>query len=153
MFDPRVLNTTINWFEKAIPSPNARNIQTIFGVHFEEVAEMINTLRSEDGQTQTLLVEAYRACENLANHLKNNAPGLVKVEDEVELLDAVCDQIVTATGVGYHLGHDVLGGVDEVNRSNFSKFVKGKPIFDKNMKIIKGPDYSKAKLAQFVPAK
>jgi len=154
LFDPLVLNKTVEWFQTAIPEPAPKNIQTILGVHFEEVAEMIATLESRNYVTEVLLKRAYFAVESLSTQLKRIDAGdvtqIVTVKDEVELLDAVCDQIVTATGVGYHFGHDVLGGVDEVNRSNWSKFVDGKPIFDENLKIQKGPSYKKAKLAQFV---
>ena len=42
-------------------------------------------------------------------------------------------------------------GFAEVNRSNNSKFGEdGQPILDKNLKLIKGPNYSKPDLKIFV---
>lgn len=149
MFDHHVLNKTVEWFETAIPEPNERNVQTILGVHFEEVAEMVATLKGTDRLTQSILTQTLVALHGLALHLKTSQPGSVQVTNQTELLDAVCDQIVTSAGVGYHYGHNVVGAVDEVNRSNFSKFVNGKPLFDQNMKIIKGPNYEKARLKWF----
>ena len=67
-----------------------------------------------------------------------------------ELLDALVDQIVTAVGVGHMMGMDVLGALEEINRSNFSKFEDGKPVFDENGKITKGKDYVKPNLEKFV---
>lgn len=72
------------------------------------------------------------------------------VANPTELLDALCDQIVTATGVGTFLGMNVPGGLAEVNRSNYSKFVDGQPVFDENKKVMKGPDYTKPNLKPFI---
>ncbi len=87
----------------------------------------------------------------LASRLKTMPNGVVVVEENrLAFLDAMVDQVVTATGSAQHLGMNIAGGLDEVNRSNWSKFVDGKPIFDENGKIAKGPDYFKADLSPFV---
>ena len=67
-----------------------------------------------------------------------------------ELLDALCDQIVTAVGVAHMFGLDIEGALAEVNRSNWSKFVDGKPTFDANGKIAKPATYSKPDLTPFL---
>lgn len=72
---------------------------------------------------------------------------------KADLLDALCDQIVTAIGVGYMAGFDMAGALQEVIRSNASKFENGKPLFDENGKIRKGKDYTPPELAQFVGSK
>lgn len=72
---------------------------------------------------------------------------------KADLLDALCDQIVTAIGVGYMAGFDMAGALREVIRSNASKFENGKPLFDENGKIRKGKDYTPPELAQFVGSK
>ena len=46
-------------------------------------------------------------------------------------------------------GMDIVGALDEVNRSNFSKFVNGKPVFDENGKIKKGANYKEPDLKRF----
>ena len=48
------------------------------------------------------------------------------------------------------LNYDVVGGLDEVNRSNYSKFVDGQPLFDENRKIKKGPQYSRPDLTPYL---
>ena len=65
-------------------------------------------------------------------------------------MDALCDQLVTICGVGYMLGFDMLGALAEVNRSNFSKFENGKPVFNEQGKIVKGKHYSKPDLKPFL---
>ena len=144
-----VIDNIFNWFKKAVPEPNNKNIHTQLGVHFEEVAEMLLALSGDDDQTEVLLHNAYLANHLLAEHLKNNVGALnldMTTESKVELLDALCDQIVTATGVGYMLDMNLPMALEEVNASNYSKFVNGEPIFNENKKIMKGPNYFKPSL-------
>ena len=144
-----VIDNIFNWFKKAVPEPNNKNIHTQLGVHFEEVAEMLLALSGDDDQTEVLLHNAYLANYLLANHLKNSVGALnldMTTESKVELLDALCDQIVTATGVGYMLSMNLPMALEEVNASNYSKFVNGEPIFNENKKIMKGPNYFKPSL-------
>ena len=146
------LPDTEAWFKEAVPEPTNKNIHTQLGCHFEEVAEMVHTLTANDLKTSLLLLKAHDALHALGNHLKAH-DGVVSVAsgDQVDLLDALCDQIVTAVGVGYMLKLDVPFALEEVNDSNWSKFVDGKPVFDLNNKIQKGPGYFKANLTPFVP--
>ncbi|MFP3556394.1 hypothetical protein [Paraburkholderia sp. SIMBA_054] len=99
-----------------------------------------------------LLHDAKVALKALATYLKG-ADNAITVEpnDRAEFLDAICDQIVTGTGVAQHLGFPLVEAMDEVNASNFSKFVDGKAVVDANGKIMKGPDFYKPDLSQFVP--
>ena len=145
----QVINSIFNWFKKAVPEPNNKNIHTQLGVHFEEVAEMLLALNGGDDQTEVLLHNAYLANHLLAEHLKNNVGALnldMTTESKVELLDALCDQIVTATGVGHMMNMRLPAALEEVNASNYSKFVNGEPIFNENKKIMKGPNYFKPSL-------
>ena len=73
--------------------------------------------------------------------------------DDVELLDAICDQIVTAVGVGYMMGFDVESALKEVIRSNNSKMVDGKFVFDENAKIAKPDSFSEPNLKPFLGVK
>jgi predicted HAD superfamily Cof-like phosphohydrolase len=69
--------------------------------------------------------------------------------DRQELLDALCDQIVTAVGVAHMFGMDIESALNEVNASNWSKFVDGNPVFNEHGKIAKGPGYFEPKIAEF----
>jgi len=149
---PDILEDTKNWFEKAIPEPTDLNIHTQLGVHFEEVAEMIETLTPTNAFMKNHLHQALVAVQTLSKALKGQTNQIMLVgADRVDFLDAICDQIVTATGCGYMAGMDVVGGMNEVNRSNYSKFdaKTGEPIFDDNRKVMKGPNYTKADLSEF----
>lgn len=146
------LRRTVEWFRKAVPMPVSNNIHTQMGVHFEEVREMIIEIEGLDDGTQFLLKEAADACHALAEHLKaNDGVIVVRHGNRIGMVDAIADQLVTAAGVAHMLHMDPVGALDEVNDSNFSKFgPDGEPIFDKNGKVMKGPNYRKADLARFV---
>jgi len=147
----QVINSIFNWFKKAVPEPNNKNIHTQLGVHFEEVAEMLDEMYSRDHVTYDLIKEACTVMEQLAERLKiTEIEDLVLVPNREKFLDSLCDQIVTATGVGYMLGMNLPDALDEVNKSNYSKFVNGEPIFNENLKIMKGPDYFIADVKPFI---
>lgn len=128
-----------NWFKAAKPEPTDKDRLTQIGCHFEEVSEMNEAI---------LGVDTWEI-NNLANHFKY-AEKLPSQCDGIELLDALCDQIVTAIGVGYMMGFDMQGALNEVIRSNDSKMVGGKFEFDDNGKIMKPSSFSEPDLTPFV---
>lgn len=136
------------WFELAVPTPSDKNRAVQTGVHFEEFDEMLDSLGiPADGAVRSGL-------QTFANALKQHktiAIDDLPHEQKIELLDALCDQIVTAVGVAHMFGMNVEGALAEVNASNWSKFVDGKPLFDANGKIAKPPTYRKPNLLPFVP--
>ena len=92
--------------------------------------------------------EAGRRLGQIGDHYKKRTDAIGCDRDA--MLDSLCDQIVTATGVAHMFGMDIQGALNEVNRSNWSKFVDGKPVFDINGKIAKPATYSKPDLSAFV---
>jgi hypothetical protein len=152
--DANTLSTTFAWFEEARPAPTSKQFHTQTGVHFEEVAEMVEEIRPLTAQATVLLHEAKVSLKALATYLKQTDNTItVEPECRTNFLDAICDQIVTATGVAAHCGFPVVEALDEVNASNWSKFVDGKAIVDANGKIMKGPGYFKPDLSAFVPSR
>lgn len=144
------VNSISAWFRKAVPkvTPKYQHVQA--GVHFEEVGEMLDALNPIDPQTAFLVDKANEAVKALAKHLKTITPmhELYRASN-VDMLDSLCDQIVTATGVAYSFDYNIASALWEVDESNWSKFVGGKPIFDSNGKISKGPDYFKPDLEPY----
>jgi hypothetical protein len=76
----------------------------------------------------------------------------VLAENRSEFLDSLADQIVTSVGCGTLIHMDITGAIEEVARSNDSKFdpATGEPIFNEHGKIMKGPAYTPPSLARFV---
>jgi predicted HAD superfamily Cof-like phosphohydrolase len=142
----------LEFFQKMVPDPESKNIHTQIGCHFEEVVEMLDTITSLDEDTTLLISQAAESVHALAEHLKATDDTIrIDPENRVEFLDAVADQMVTGIGSCHMLGIDVVGGFNEVNESNLSKFGEdGEPIFDVNRKMTKGPFYRKAELEPFV---
>ena len=136
------LEKTKQWFEQAIPEPTIEQACIQVGCHIEEFHEMLWSMSMQSVEIQNL-EESFKNCEKMAM-------ADVKFCNRSELLDSLVDQIVTAVGVGHMMGMDVLGALEEVNRSNFSKLVDGKAIFDKNGKIDKPESYSRPNLEKFV---
>ena len=143
------LENTRQWFEIAVPNPTSKNISTQIGCHLEEVEEMLQTIYPNGSYDAELLQRAQDAITNLANHMKRKVDAY-RIDVSTELLDALADQIVTATGVGTFLGMNVPGALAEVNRSNYSKFEDGEPIFNENKKVMKGKDYTPPDLSSFI---
>jgi predicted HAD superfamily Cof-like phosphohydrolase len=145
------LMNTLHWFQRAVPNPTEKNLNTQLGVHFEEVAEMVLELGPASAETARLLDECHNALSKLAKHLKTNGNAVVIPTDcRHNFLDAICDQIVTGVGSAYMVGMSAPTALKEVNRGNFSKFDgDGNPIFDENMKVTKGPNYIKPDLTPY----
>lgn len=147
------LENTTNWFKTAKPEHTDKDFYVQMGVHFEEVAEMVDELSPLTNDGQRLLYNARGAVRELANHLKENGQLshiILHNADRRLFLDALCDQIVTATGTAVLANMDIVGAMNEVNRSNFSKFEDGKPVLQATGKIGKGKDYSPADLTPYI---
>ena len=146
---PLTLSSITYWFKKAKPEPTVQNIIQQTAYHFEEVAEMCEALGNQ--KTADALIE-YK--EKLLSLTATECELLWKRADKTALLDALCDQVVTATGVAQYAGMDFDGALTEVNDSNWSKFDdQGNPIINENGKILKGPNYFKPELKKFVGEK
>ena len=75
----------------------------------------------------------------------------IKTKDIVEVADALTDILYVCYGAGHAFGIDLDKCFAEVQRSNMSKLGdNGKPIFNESGKVLKGPNYSKPNLKQFL---
>lgn len=84
------------------------------------------------------LVEYLDACNN---------------DDLVEVTDALADQlyILLGTMVAHGMTNIIEQVFDEVHRSNMSKLGEdGKPIYREDGKVLKGPNFSKPNIGQFL---
>ena len=75
----------------------------------------------------------------------------IKEKDIIEVADALTDLLYVVYGAGHAFGIDLDKCFAEVQRSNLSKLdIDGKPIYNENGKVIKGPNYSKPNLKQYL---
>ena len=72
-------------------------------------------------------------------------------KDLLEVADALTDILYVTYGAGHAFGIDLDKCFDEVQNSNMSKLDEnGKPIYNESGKVMKGPNYFKPNLSQFV---
>jgi predicted HAD superfamily Cof-like phosphohydrolase len=145
-----VLEAISGWFKRALPKPEPKTQQVQLAVHLEEVAEMVETFHAHDKISEFHVIHTLSHLRLLSQHLKKANPGSVTIKDPIGLLDALCDQVVTAVGVAHAEGHDFQGALAQVNDSNWSKFVNDEAIFDGDKKIAKGPGYFRPNLTPFI---
>ena len=75
----------------------------------------------------------------------------VKNKDITEVADALTDILYVTYGAGHAYGIDLDKCFDEVQNSNMSKLGDdGKPIYNENGKVMKGPDYFKPNLKKLL---
>tara|TARA_B100000989_G_scaffold298175_1_gene286427 strand:- start:353 stop:724 length:372 start_codon:yes stop_codon:yes gene_type:complete len=68
-----------------------------------------------------------------------------------EVADALTDILYVTYGAGHAFGINLDKCFDEVQKSNMSKLGgDGKPIYNKNGKVMKGPKYFKPNLKKFL---
>ena len=142
-----MIHSIKEWFKAAKPEPTVKDASVQIGCHYEEVAEMADALWD---------AEVQESAENAANTYKDTEDcfiyflGDLTERQRIQILDALCDQVVTAVGVAYMMGMDIEGALAEVNRSNWSKFEGGVPVFNEQGKIAKGVQYTPPELSDYI---
>ena len=72
-------------------------------------------------------------------------------KDLLEVADALTDILYVTYGAGHAFGIDLDKCFDEVQNSNMSKLGDdGKPIYNDNGKVMKGPNYFKPDLKKII---
>lgn len=151
-----VLRNTEDWFKKALPDPTDKDLSTQYSVFLEEVMETLDSVYMSSGshgveKHAKLVITKLKSDVNFLIDLLRSGRITLVVKDRTEFLDGLADTVVTAQATAHAAGMDLPGALDEVNKSNFSKFVDGEPIFiEGTRKIGKGPNYFKPNLEPFV---
>ena len=141
------LEKTLEWFKQAIPEPTIESACVQIGCAYEETGELASTLNDDDAAYEIGYVAKKYKSKSIAYI---EAMECLTPENKIQMLDDIVDEIVTRIGIGHNMGFDILGALAEVNRSNFSKFEDGKPVFNEQGKISKGKDYTPPKLDSFI---
>ena len=75
----------------------------------------------------------------------------MKTKNLKEVADALTDILYVTYGAGYAYGIDLDKCFEEVQRANMSKLGEdGKPIYNEQGKVMKGPNYIRPDLSKFV---
>lgn len=153
-FDANVASNIAEWFRRAKEFPTKDDLLVQIGCHYEEMAEFTDAVDKKHNvksHTTGLLEDNAHGWKNKMDCSKERLEAILNdKERKREVVDALADTVVTAIGVLYELTGDPIGVLSEVNRSNWSKFEDGMPVFDENGKIKKGENYSKPDLDRFI---
>ena len=81
----------------------------------------------------------------------NELKKAISDNDVKEVADALTDILYVTYGAGHAFGINLDKCFDEVQKSNMSKLGEdGKPIYNEDGKVLKGPRYFKPNLAKFL---
>ena len=88
---------------------------------------------------------------NLIKEELDELKEAIKNRDIKEVADALTDILYVTYGAGHAFGINLDKCFQEVQNSNMSKLGNdGKPIYNENGKVMKGPNYFKPNLNKFV---
>ena len=120
--------------------------------NFEKVKQFMQTFGQEvktkasfsDEKTNQLRLDLItEELEELKNAMES--------KDLLEVADALTDILYVTYGAGHAFGINLDKCFDEVQNSNMSKLGNnGKPIFNDQGKVMKGPNYFKPDLSKFI---
>tara|TARA_B100000401_G_C52727778_1_gene681946 strand:- start:717 stop:1088 length:372 start_codon:yes stop_codon:yes gene_type:complete len=75
----------------------------------------------------------------------------IKEKNLKDIADSLTDILYVTYGAGHAFGIDLDKCFEEVQRSNMSKLGSdGKPIYNNNGKVMKGPNYFEPDLSKFI---
>ena len=120
--------------------------------NFEKVKEFMTTFGQEvkdkaEFPNKKIVELRKKLIDEEFNELKDAING----NDLIEVADALTDILVVTYGAGVAFGIDLDKCFKEVHRSNMSKLSEdGKPIYNEFGKVMKGPNYFKPNLKQYL---
>ena len=120
--------------------------------NFEKVGLFMSTFGQEVKKKSSLSSEKINTLRlSLIQEELEELTKAIKENDILEVADALTDILYVTYGAGHSFGIDLDKCFDEVQKSNMSKLGKdGKPIYNGQGKVMKGPDYFKPTLSKFI---
>ena len=119
---------------------------------FEKVKIFMKTFGQEIKKNSSLSSEKINKLRvSLIEEELDELKQAIKDNNIKEVADALTDILYVTYGAGHAFGIDLDKCFDEVQNSNMSKLGEdGRPIYNENGKVMKGPNYFKPNLAKFV---
>jgi len=120
--------------------------------NFEKVGLFMTTFGQEVKTKPGLSSEKINSLRiNLIEEELKEFKEAIKNKDLKEAIDALTDILYVTYGAGHAFGVNLDECFDEVQRSNMSKLNEdGKPIYNEDGKVMKGPNYFKPNLSKFI---
>ena len=120
--------------------------------NFEKVGLFMTTFGQEVKKKSELSSEKINSLRiGLIKEELDELTKAINENDILEVADALTDILYVTYGAGHAFGVDLDKCFDEVQKSNMSKLGDdGKPIYNENGKVLKGPNYFKPDLSKFL---
>mgnify|MGYP000321292771 CR=1 FL=1 len=120
--------------------------------NFEDVKTFMKTFGQEVKISPNLSTEKINSLRiSLISEELDELKKAISDNNIVEIADALTDILYVTYGAGHSFGIDLDKCFAEVQRSNMSKLGKdGKPIYNENGKVMKGPNYFEPNLSKFI---
>ena len=120
--------------------------------NFEKVKEFMTTFGQEvKNKAEFPNEKIVELRKKLIDEEFNELKDAINENDLIEVADALTDILVVTYGAGVAFGIDLDKCFKEVHRSNMSKLSEdGKPIYNEFGKVMKGPNYFKPNLKQYL---
>ena len=121
--------------------------------NFKKVQEFMETFGQEVKKKPSFSSEKINSLRyELIKEELNELKEALDNKDLIEVADALTDILYVTYGAGHAFGIDLDRCFEEVQNSNMSKLDSdGKPIYNNNGKVMKGPNYFKPDLTKFIP--
>ena len=120
--------------------------------NFEKVGTFMKTFGQDVKQSSSLSTDKIN--ELRVNLIKEELDELIEAINKknlVEVADALTDILYVTYGAGHAFGINLDDCFEEVQSSNMSKLDNnGKPIYNENGKVMKGPNYFKPDLSKYI---
>ena len=120
--------------------------------NFESVKKFMETFGQEIKEKASFPNDKITSLRyDLIKEELNEFKEAIDKKDIKEVADALTDILYVTYGAGHAFGINLDKCFEEVQNSNMSKLGKdGKPIYNENGKVMKGPNYFKPNLSKFV---
>tara|TARA_B100001250_G_scaffold410352_1_gene436631 strand:+ start:1491 stop:1862 length:372 start_codon:yes stop_codon:yes gene_type:complete len=120
--------------------------------NFEKVGLFMKTFGQEVKNKTELSTEKINLLRiSLIKEELEELQQAVRENNILEVADALTDILYVTYGAGHAFGINLDKCFNEVQESNMSKLGEnGKPIYNENGKVMKGPNYFKPELSKFI---
>ena len=120
--------------------------------NFEKVGVFMKTFGQDVKQSPSFSTDKINELRiSLIKEELNELIEAMNKKDLVELADALTDILYVTYGAGHAFGVNLDKCFEEVQNSNMSKLdSNGKPIYNDNGKVMKGPNYFKPDLSKYI---
>ena len=120
--------------------------------NFEKVGNFMKTFNQEVKTTPGLSSNKINSLRlSLINEELEELKKAMSENNILEVADALTDILYVTYGAGHAFGINLDKCFNEVQESNMSKLGEnGKPIYNENGKVMKGPKYFKPELSKFI---